>query len=115
VLFSVFSLEAYLNEVGEARIPIWDIVEPKLNWQAKLGLICRTFNIALDFGASPFSTVKRLFDFRNQLAHGRTHEVHVSSTESMSPTWIVDYMEEKEVEKVRKDIRAIRKLIHALG
>lgn len=116
ILMAIFAVEAYLNAVGEAKIPYWDIVEPKLGWQQKLELVCRHFEIPLDYGKNPFSTLKALFTFRNHLVHGKTHtfesEYEENSGDSgMDPEWMKDYRTPAGVRRVRRDTCAVMDLI----
>jgi hypothetical protein len=51
VLFSAFAVEAHFNHVGEARLPFWSIVEPKMSWRMKLDLLAQQLGFQPDFGS----------------------------------------------------------------
>jgi hypothetical protein len=68
--FCAFSLEAYLNLLGERTVASWQDVHraPPL---AKLQLLLAKFGIRLHPGERPLQTIRELFMFRNWLAHAR--------------------------------------------
>jgi hypothetical protein len=69
--FSAFSLEAYLNLLGQRTIVLWRDVE-KAPPLAKLRLLMAQFGIRLQTGERPLQTVRELFMYRNWLAHTRS-------------------------------------------
>jgi len=74
IVLTAFSLEAYVNHVGE-RLPIrWQDHErlPPLN---KLQLVCAKLKVQIQKGRRPFQTLQQLQDFRNAMAHGRTKTI----------------------------------------
>ena len=72
MVFSAFTLEAYLNHVGQQLVPEWEEFAPS---RKKLNRILQQLNFIVDFSARPFSSFAPLFEFRNILAHGRTQEL----------------------------------------
>jgi hypothetical protein len=66
--FCAFSLEAYLNLLGERTIACWRDVQraPPL---AKLHFLLARFGIHLESGKRPLQTVRELFMYRKWLAH----------------------------------------------
>lgn len=66
--FCAFSLEAYLNLLGEQTIVCWRDVQraPPL---AKLHLLFSQFGIRLNSSKRPLQTIRELFMYRNWLAH----------------------------------------------
>jgi hypothetical protein len=100
VLYSAFAVEAHLNHVGERCVPAWDIIERRLSVTEKLEVVAHHLGITIDNSRRPFQTLRDLFKFRNQLAHGRTHTYNVESEydgESPSedscrnPEWLEKY------------------------
>jgi hypothetical protein len=67
-LLAVMSFEAYLNYVGERHIKDWPERKP---WSKKLSLILEKCGLDSQRGEEPFSTLEKLFKYRNTLAHGR--------------------------------------------
>lgn len=121
VALSAFAIEAHLNHIGEAKLPFWDIVEPKLSWRAKLELIAMQFDVELDFDNRPFQTLSDLFKFRDQLAHGKTkceeksYEYRGNREDdfgSLDPGWLKKYWSDEAVERVLEDTRQIIALLH---
>jgi hypothetical protein len=121
VAFSAFAIEACLNHIGEAKLPFWGIVEPKLPWRAKLDLIVTHFGIATDTGKRPFQTLGDLFKFRDRIAHGKTtteaksYEYRGNCEEdfgSLDPDWLKKFWSDEAVERVLEDTRQIIELLH---
>ena len=121
VAFSAFAIEAHLNHIGEAMLPFWSIVEPKLPWRAKLDLIVKQFGITPDFGKRPFQTLGDLFKFRDRLAHGKTttedksYEYQGNREDdfgSLDPDWLKKFCSDEAVEHVLEDTRQIIELLH---
>ena len=74
LVFTTFSLEAYLNHVGPKIFRCWDVLE-RLTPQDKLNIIAEQIKLPIDYGRRPWGIVKELFGFRNYLAHGKTTTV----------------------------------------
>ena len=73
IILSAFTLEAYLNHVGDAEIPNWKYLERSLSPEAKIRHLCLALNLNIGGdGERPLQTVKGLIKFRNTLAHGRS-------------------------------------------
>ncbi len=75
LLFFAFSLEAFLNHVGEKILNNWDQIENGMNSTAKLLLIGIKLNENIDFSSRPYKTYKELFYLRNFLVHGKTEKI----------------------------------------
>jgi len=80
-MFAAFSVEAYLNHLGPRKFNCWEKLE-RLPVESKLVLLLEELKQQPDFSRRPFQTVKEMFKFRNQLAHGTTKRVPESGTES---------------------------------
>ena len=121
VMFSAFAVEAHLNHIGEAKLPFWKIVEPKLPWRNKLELVAQHLGIILDDGKRPFQTLSDLFKFRDRLAHGKTttHDVTYEYSENrgddfcnLDPAWLNKFFSDEDVERVVVDVRQVIELFH---
>ena len=121
VLFSTFAVEAYLNHIGEARMPSWETEQSKLSWRDKLDLIAQQLNIEPDFGVRPFQTLIEVFKFRNKLAHGRTTTAEFTYRSTgkaeedfapLDPEWLRKYWSDDAVERVLLDTGKIMELVH---
>jgi hypothetical protein len=77
LLFTAFSFEAYLNHIGLKRFKTWMRLE-KLPVLAKLDVVCESVGVTFNPGARPLKSIRELFQFRNQLAHGRNETVGTS-------------------------------------
>ena len=70
IVFTAFTLEAFLNHMGEHLFSLWPEME-KLAPKAKLLLICEKLNIEVDFSRLPWQIIPKLFGVRNKIAHGK--------------------------------------------
>lgn len=73
--FSAFTIEAHLNYVGEKKVKNWTAIERKLRVAEKLELVCATIGLSLAKGGKLYNSFKRIFRFRNLIAHGRSESV----------------------------------------
>ena len=121
VVFSAFSIEAVLNDIGEQKLGFWPIVEPRLSWRLKLDLIAHELNFKPDFGARPYQTLSVLFKLRDKIAHGRSVEIESSYMheqgkpdpfDRMDPDWLKACADDEAVAKVIEDAT---KIINELG
>jgi len=74
LLFSAFTHEAFLNNLGTRIIKDWsqhDRDTPK----AKLTVICNTISYKPNMGTRPYQTLTELFRFRNLIVHGREETI----------------------------------------
>lgn len=70
IVFSSFTHEAFLNSLGTIKVKDW----PEHDYDNpgdKLSLICKTIGYKPNKGKRPYQTLKKLFRFRNLIAHGR--------------------------------------------
>ena len=82
--FTAFSVEAYLNHLGNHVTNFWETIERKLSPPEKLDTLASFLEIDLDFGSRPFQTFHRMFTLRNSLAHGRTEKLTVNSIQVLA-------------------------------
>jgi hypothetical protein len=73
LIFTAFTFEAYLNHIGKKLFSCWDLFEKAVNREGKLDIVCKRLGIK-DFpkGKRPRQTVRKLLEFRDKLAHGKT-------------------------------------------
>ena len=70
LMFTAFTLEAYLNHIGQHIFICWDDLE-QLSPQKKLNIIVEKLQLEKDDSIRPFQTIKELLKFRNAVAHGK--------------------------------------------
>lgn len=121
VVFAAFAFEAHLNHIGNARLPSWDIDERKLSWETKFDLITQHLEIELNKGHRPYQTIKRIFGFRDQLAHGKTttHERNYEyqgnpsdDLDTLDPVWLRTYWSDDAVDEAVNDVFKIIEWLH---
>ncbi len=71
--FCSFTVEAYLNHLGEAELSIWDSSD-RMSLDEKIDKL-RTRGIQIDKGSAIYQKLKLLYNFRNRIAHGKTKSV----------------------------------------
>jgi hypothetical protein len=76
-LLTAFAFEAYMNHVGPTVLSCWKSLERRMSPWRKLERLCEVLDVkgVCDKDKRPGETIWRLFDFRNKLAHGRTHTI----------------------------------------
>lgn len=104
LVFSAFTMEAYINHVGDYLFVFWDDVE-KLRPLGKLNLVCSLIAHDIDMGKRPYQSLTKLFKFRNELAHGKTK--FPSADKNSKQPWWRDYCTKTNAENVRTDIAKI--------
>jgi len=77
MLYSAFSIEAYLNHLGKAEISDWGKIERRFSPRRKLNMLIETKKYLPDFTKPPFDTFDRIFDFRKKIVHGKTERIRV--------------------------------------
>jgi len=122
LIFTAFSMEAYLNHVGEITFKSWKALE-YLAPLKKLDIICEKINIELDTSRRPYQTVKKLFDFRNKMAHGTTIKLSNEEIKLLDDdfeehfverlkAWWQKYCTIENANRAREDSEKIMRLIH---
>lgn len=127
LIFSAFTIESYFNHIGPQLFRRnWKEYE-RLTPKGKLALVCDKLNIPIDYGRRPWQIMKRLFDFRNNVAHGKSttaSDISLQSLESYSqygvpfgfaPTEWEKYSTKENASKAREDVSQIINQIHAAG
>jgi hypothetical protein len=121
VLFSAFTIEAHLNHVGSLLFSRWGNIERTLSWQSKLARITEKLQFEPNMDSRPFETLKGIFAFRNNIAHGktRTHQTdYTYNVETgdfdcdLKPEWLSNYLKDSAVQSVLDDTWKIVELIH---
>lgn len=90
LLYSAFSLEAYLNYAGDRLFECWCEIEKGLSPIKKIKLIGEQQNIELDFSCRPLQTVTKVFNLRNLVVHPKAElaEGDYASVDNLSkPVW----------------------------
>jgi len=123
LIFTAFALEAYLNHIGKSIFNCWSDLE-RLSPYAKMNIIAEKLQIEKDDSSRPFQTVQRLFNFRNDVAHGKTillrSEKQISAADAsiekymhkwLEPEW-EKYCTLKNAKRARDDVERIIKIFH---
>jgi hypothetical protein len=120
IVFTAFTLEAYLNHIGPRLFQCWKDLE-RLGPHEKLNLIAEHLRVTINYGTRPWQIMKKLFEFRNTIAHGKSKTfkppVKVVSLEehetniSMAKTEWELFCTQKNAENARADVE---KMVFAL-
>ncbi len=123
LIYTAFTLEAYLNHKGKEIFTCWDDLE-MLSPRKKLNVIAERLGVEKDDGKRPFQTVKKLLDFRNDVAHGKTvfletkNEIHIVNSklddymhEPLEAEW-EKYCTLDNAKRAREDVENIMRKFH---
>src|SRR3546814_10061549 len=119
LLLLAFTVEAYLNHLGEKIIPFWNEID-SIRVLDKLTVICKQIGIAPNMSCRPFQTLAPLFKFRNSVAHGQTKILteskqvspgHAPSDAGLLSTW-EEYCTLQNAERASDDVTAVMEALH---
>lgn len=123
LIFTTFTLEAYLNHIGQRIFKCWNDLE-QLSPSRKLNVIAEKLGVEKDDGKRPFQTVSRLFKFRNDVAHGKSLYLKPENQIRVVDDTFDEYMREhpetpwekycnlKNAERAREDVESIIRTLH---
>ena len=74
-VFAAFTVEAFLNHLGQRKVKDWEVFERKLGPREKLLLLQQSLHLTADQGQRPFQTLRDMLRLRDALAHGKTEIV----------------------------------------
>lgn len=121
VVFAAFSLEAYLNHIGPKLFENWAPHE-RLRPKEKLAVVAKEIDLQIEYGKRPWSIVKKLFSFRNDIAHGKSIKVVEAGAVPLAK--YEDHMRElaktdweklctrRDAERTREDVEKMVRALH---
>lgn len=71
-VFAAFTVEGYLNHLGQKKVREWNEFERKLGPREKLLLLRDMLHLSIDISKRPYQTLKDMLRLRDALAHGKT-------------------------------------------
>ena len=71
IVFIAFTLEAFLNHIGQHIFSSWEDLE-KLTPKAKVNIICEKLGIKVNYGVLPWQIIPEILGIRNKIAHGKS-------------------------------------------
>lgn len=122
LVFTAFTLEAYLNHIGSKIFSCWGDLE-RLSPREKMNVIAERLGVKVDYGKQPWQVMKKLFQFRNDIAHGKSIKVKTKEVlplakhqeddiHSFVQTRWEKYCTEKNAVRARDDVEKIVHLLH---
>jgi hypothetical protein len=119
LIFSAFTFEAYLNHLGKEKISYWNEIE-KISIESKYKVLAGKFNVKINEGKRPYQTFKKLFKFRNYLAHGKTEQltkneevdIDMEIKDRYPKTEWEHYCNIKNAERAKEDIEEMIRELH---
>ncbi len=123
LVFTAFTLEAYLNHIGQTIFKCWNDLE-QISPSRKLNVIAEKLEVEKDDGKRPFQTVSELFKFRNGIAHGKSVILKPGTQIVVVDDAFFDYMRERpetlweeyctfeNAELTRLDVKSIIQTLH---
>ena len=125
LVFTAFSLEAYLNHIGPKIFKCWSDLE-RLGPKEKLNVISDHLGVDIDYGQRPWQIMKQLFGFRNDIAHGKSVTIKISEIipadkqddEYMwgfAKTRWEKFWTKTNAQRAREDVEQIVHILHEAG
>jgi hypothetical protein len=74
VVFTAFSIEAYVNSIGARNIAIWDQIE-RNPWKEKIKLLHKNVGAIANWNSNPLLFATQVFEIRDRIAHGKPETV----------------------------------------
>jgi hypothetical protein len=74
-VFAAFTVEGFLNHLGQTRVQEWKTLERKLGPREKLLLLRQLLKLSADESRRSFQTLRTMLRLRDALAHGKTETV----------------------------------------
>ena len=86
VVFLAFSIEAYLNALGDRHIPNWSELE-RLPWRKKIAMLYQAANTTPNWETQPLEFAAEMFSIRDKLAHGKPERVVGKLRDTNAEAW----------------------------
>ncbi len=80
MLSATFSMEGYLNFVGEKKISDWNKKERQLGREGRLKVLLQELGMHPNMSERPFQTYNELFIFRDALVHSRVADLTLTGS-----------------------------------
>lgn len=119
LVFTAFTIEAYLNHAGQAIFACWGDLE-RLGPEEKLNVISERLALSVDYGAKPWQIMNKIFKFRNAIVHGKSKtlkavdlkRLDTYDTEGFKADWFKrtdweSFCTERNSLEARRDVEAI--------
>ena len=88
-VFAAFTLEAFLNHLGESQVQDWKALERRLGPREKLLLLRQMAGWSVDESRRPFQSLHGLMRLRDAVAHGKTESKHSDEVILADPPEVV--------------------------
>lgn len=75
ITFTAFTLEAFLNHIGEELFESWRDDLEQISVKGKIRIISDKVGLRVDYGEMPWQVVPELVAFRNKVAHGKNERL----------------------------------------
>ncbi|KAA3617867.1 MAG: hypothetical protein D8M58_00025 [Calditrichaeota bacterium] len=102
MLFCSFTIEAYVNHVGNTKIKYWSSIKKNIGSEEKIEILASIYNYKLEKGKRPFQTLKSIIQFRNLMVHAQS-EMVTEHTDMHNPITPLAKWEKKVTQKNAED------------
>ena len=82
-VFSAFTVEAYMNHLGQNQVAGWGILERKLSPREKLDFLSTALHFTVDWSRRPYQSFDVMLKLRDALAHGKTEPIERAKKTAM--------------------------------
>ena len=76
ITFTAFTLEAFLNHIGEELFEDWRDDLEQISVKGKMRIISDKLGLKVDYGEAPWQVVPELVALRNKVAHGKNERLY---------------------------------------
>jgi hypothetical protein len=127
LLLTAFTLEAYLNHIGQRLFGTWPALEV-LSPMSKLDVISEKLDLSFPRANRPRQTIEQLFRFRNALAHGKTEIITAPDELRDADEYLDEYLGQRPLteweklltsaihaKRARDDVEDVIRTIHKAG
>jgi len=113
-VFSFFTLEAYLNHLGDEKVEAWDTFK-HFPFNKKMKAVAQALGTEGSLDNSLMKHINALRTFRNDMAHGktlvRTETIKTKGEPNFNDMWRIFSHETITIQDVQKDFSTVKQVI----
>ena len=117
-VFSFFTLEAYLNHLGDEEMEAWDTLK-HFPFNKKMQAVAQALGIEGSLDNSLMTHINALRTFRNDMAHGKTlvktETIKTKDEPNFNDMWKIFSHETISIQDVQKDYSVVKESIELLN
>lgn len=88
-VFMAFSIESYLNSIGNRKVDYWNQIE-RISWKKKIEILHVIGKKKPVWGEDPLQFINYLFTLRDKLAHGKPEKIRSEPFQTLTEVQNID-------------------------